>query len=269
MQAWSCLAVVAPLSFGCVHRAAEPESGLPPGMTHPHPVTTIDWSYPPEATARREARTLSVRCVITEQGRAQECQALEPVPGVDSWAIGKLESASFVPATYGGAPVGSPTSSTFASTPSPRLMAGRAGVHSSRPERNLRGQQRPGCLAAALSLLASDEGPREPDRASRLLGASCAGGLSTACRRLDESFQGPRLLTELPLTPLAEFTGAKGEVVCWVSANGQAHDCRGPDSPPGRWFIEQLTRARFAPATFEREPFETEYPIRFSFSGRR
>jgi len=280
MQAWrarripaSCswFAVVAPLWLGCLHRAAETPPGFPAGMTKPHPVTPIDWSYPPEAAARRVAGTLSVRCVITEQGRAQECQALKAMPGVDSWAIAKLESASFVPATYGGTPVrisyifnfrfDVPATTERPASWRPTLKPGEAEA--------CKGSNAPGCLAAALALLVPDGGTRDPDRASRLLGAACAAGLIAACHRLDESFQGPRLLDEVPPTPHWNLTGAEGEVICWVSAIGQAHDCRGPDSAPGRWFIEQLTRARFAPATFERGPFETEYAIRFSFSGRR
>lgn len=267
---WRWFAVVAPLAFGCLHRAAETPPGFPAGMTQPYPVTPIDWSYPPGGTTLRAARTLGVRCVITEQGRAQECQALDSIPDVDSWVIGKLESASFVPATYGGAPVrisyvfhfrfDVPTTTERPASWRPPLTP---------LERDAcKGSNASGCLAAALALLLPDGGTREVDRASRLLGASCAAGLTDACRRLDESFQGPRLLDGLPLTPVSEFTGAEGEVICWISALGRAHDCRGPDSDPGRWFIEQLTRARFAAATFEREPFETEYAIRFSFSGR-
>jgi hypothetical protein len=38
---------------------------------------------------------------------------------------------------------------------------------------------------------------------------------------------------------------------------------------PGARATAQLTRSRFAPATFEREPFETEYALRFSFTGHR
>jgi len=240
-------------------------------MTEPHPVTPIDWSYPPQATAHRVTGTLSVRCVLTEQGLVQDCQTLKSLPGFDSWVIGKLESASFAPATYGGTPVRISYIFNFRfdiPAITERTGSWRPPLESGEVEA-CKGSNGAGCLAAALALLAPDGGTRDPHRASRLLGAACAGGQTAACGRLDESFQAPRLLDEVPPTPLEGVIGAEGEVICWVSVTGHAHDCRGPDSAPGRWFIEQLTRARFAPATFEREPFETEYAIRFSFSGRR
>jgi len=268
---WRWFALVATLAFGCLHRGAEAPPSFPAGMTKPYPVTPIDWSYPPQETALSGARTLSVRCVLTEQGRAQECQAFESIPGVDSWVIGKLESASFAPATYGGSPVRISYIFNFrfdVPATAERPAGWRPPLTVEQMEA-CRGSDASGCLARALALLVTDGGTRDPDRASRLLGASCAAGLTAACGRLDEAYRAPRLLDALPPTPLSESMGAEGEVICWVSAIGQAHDCRGPDSAPGRWFIEQLTRARFAPATFEREPFETEYVIRFSFSGRR
>jgi len=238
-------------------------------VTRPHPVSPIDWSYPSKTNTRVAGR-LSVRCVITEEGRAQECQALNSIPQVDHWVIYKLESASFVPATYGGAPVrisyvfnfrfDVPAASERATRWRPLLEPGMMDA--------CKGSNAQGCLSGALALLVPDGGTREVDRASRLLGAACAAGLPAACRRLDESFQGPRLLDDVRPLSASDFTGAEGEVICWISPTGQAHDCRGPDSAPGRWFREQLERARFSPATFERETFETEYEVRFSFSGR-
>jgi hypothetical protein len=231
---WSWLAVVAPLWLGCLHRAGETAAGFPAGMTRPHPVTPIDWSYPPETTAHGVAGALSVRCVITEEGRAQECQTVKSIPGIDHWVIGKLESASFVPATYGGTPVrvsyvfnfrfDVPPASQRAARWRPPLRPGEAEA--------CQGSNAQSCMAAALGLLFPDGGVRDPDRAGRLLGAACASGLGAACRRLDESFQSPRLLDEVPAPNLSDFTGAEGEVVCWISASGQARDCRGPDSPP-------------------------------------
>jgi hypothetical protein len=264
---WSWFAIAATLWLGCQHRPAEAPSGFPPGMTRPHPVTPIDWSYPPD---RRLVGTLSVRCVITEEGQAQDCRALKSIPGVDAWVIDKLESAPFVPATYQGKPVriSYVFNFRFDVPATERSTIWRPPLKPGEAE-ECKGSNGPGCVAAALALLAPDAGRRDPDRAGRLLGAACAAGLVAACRRLDESFQAPRLLEDVPPPPIWDFTGAEGEIICWVSAIGQAHDCRGPDSAPGRWLIEQLTRSRFAPATFEREPFETEYALRFSFTGHR
>jgi hypothetical protein len=264
LPAWSWFAAFALLWLSCMHRAGEAPGGLPAGMTRPHPASPIDWSYPPQTTGRVTG-TLSVRCVITEEGRAQECEALKSIPEVDRWVIDKLESASFVPATYGGAPVRSSYVFNFrfdlpesSARWRPPLDPGDLDA--------CRGSSAQGCVAAALGLLAPDGGARAVDRASRLLGAACAAGLATACRRLDDSFQAPRLLSDVPAPPASEFTGAEGEVVCWISTAGQANDCRGPESAPARWFIERLMSARFAPATFEREPFATEFVVRFSFS---
>ena len=84
-------------------------------------------------------------------------------------------------------------------------------------------------------------------------------------RRCGESLTGERLLDDVSPPPASEFAGAEGDIVCWISAMGHAHDCRGPRSAPAGWFIERLRGARFAPAIFEGEPFETEYVVRFSF----
>jgi len=233
-------------------------------MTRPRPASPIDWSYPPETSARVTG-TLSVRCVITEEGRAEDCEVVKSLPQFDRWVIDKLESTSFVPATSSGAPVR--TSYVFSFRFDVPESTGRW-----RPPLNpadvdaCKGSNAPGCMTAALGLLLPDGGVRAVDRASRLLGAACAAGLATACRRLDESFQPPHLRDQVAPPTASPFTGAEGEVVCWISATGEAHGCRGPDSAPARWFIERLTRARFAPATFEREPFETEYVVRYSFS---
>ena len=261
---WSWLAAYALLGLSCTHGAGEPSGGLPAGLTRPRPASPMDWSYPPE-TAARTAGTLSVRCVITEEGRAEECQVLQSIPQFDRWVIEKLEGTSFVPATSAGVPVR--TSYVFNFRFDVPESAGRwrpplapADIEA------CKGSNAQGCMTAALGLLVPDGGTRTVDRASRLLGAACAAGLATACRRLDESFRPPRLLDDLPPPTGSAFVGAEGEVVCWISATGGAHGCRGPDSAPARWFSERLTRARFAPATFEREPFETEYVVRFSFS---
>jgi hypothetical protein len=210
------------------------------------------------------AAPLSVRCVITEEGRAEECQVSKSIPELDPWVISKLEGASFVPATYRGAPVRSSYLFDLRfDVPEPPARW-RPPLDSSQIAA-CKGTNAQGCMAAALGLLFPDGGTREVDRASRLLGAACASGLPAACRRLDESFHAPRLLDEVTPPPASEFGGAEGDVVCWISAMGQAHDCRGPGSAPASWFAERLRHARFAPATFEREPFETEYVVRFSF----
>lgn len=270
MQAWRAsrvslsFAAFALFGIACTNRAGETPGSFPSGMTKPRLANPIDWSYPPE-TAAWVVGTLSIRCVITEEGRAEECQVARSVPELDRWVISKLEGASFVPATYQGTPVRS---------------SYRFDLHVDVPEQSARwrpplkadqiaacqGTNARGCMASANGLLFPDGGAREVDRASRLLGAACAAGLSAACRQLDESFQGPRLLDDVAPPSNLEFRGAEGEVVCWISATGQAHDCRGPPgSAPGAWFIEALTRARFAPAKFEGEPFETEYVVGFSF----
>jgi len=265
MQAWrACwFAGSALLWLACTHRPGEGPGALPAGMTRPRPESAIDWSYPPETTSPL-AGTLSVRCVITEQGHAEECEVLKSNPQFDRWVIDKLEGTAFVPATFGGAPV--PTSYVFTvrfDVPEserrwrPPLTPGEIDA--------CRGRKAEGCMTTALGLLAPDGGTREVDRASRLLGAACAGGLAAACRRLDASFQAPRLLDDVSPPTASTFPGAEGDVVCWVSTAGQARGCRGPDSAPARWFIDRLTHARFAPATFEKEPFETEYLVRYSF----
>jgi len=232
-------------------------------MTRPRPASPIDWSYPPERTAPA-AGTLSVRCVITQEGRAEQCEVLKSNPQLDRWVIDKLEGTSFVPATLAGTPV--PISYLFTFRFDVPELAPRWRPPLTPEEIDgCKGNKAEGCLATALGLLVPDGGTREVDRASRLLGAACAAGLAGACRRLDESFQPPRLLEDVPPPTASVFSGAEGEVVCWVSTGGQARDCRGPDSAAARWFIDRLTHAQFTPATFEREPFETEYVVRFSF----
>ena len=257
------IAALALFGLACSHRAGDASGNLPPGMTRPRVASPIDWSYPP-ATTTGVAGNLSVRCVITEEGRAEDCQVARSIPELDRWVIAKLEGASFVPATYQGAPVRSsylidlrvdiPEAATRWRPP---LDPGQIAA--------CQGRNAGGCMASALGLLFPDGGTREVDRASRLLGAACAAGLSAACRQLDESFQGPRLMDDVSPPSNLEFRGAEGEVICWISAMGQAHDCRGPGSAPAAWFIDTLTRARFAPARFEGEPFETEFVVGFSF----
>jgi len=269
MHAWRAgrtslpFAAFALLGLACTHRAGEGSGNFPAGMTRPRLASPIDWSYPPETSAGM-AGTLSVRCVITEEGRAEDCQTAKSVPELDRWVISKLEGGSFVPATYQGTPVRSSflfdLRFDIPEPPArwrPPLSPGQIAA--------CQGTAAGGCMASALGLLSPDGGTPEVDRASRLLGAACAAGLASACRQLDESFQAPRLLDDVSPPSNLEFRGVEGEVVCWISATGQAHDCRGPGSAPAAWFIEALTRARFSPARFEGEPFETEYVVRFSF----
>jgi TonB family protein len=269
MQPWRTgrlpllFAAFALFGLACKHRAGEAPGSLPAGMTRPRVASPIDWSYPPATTAG-VAGTLSVRCVITEEGRAEDCQVARSIPELDRWVIAKLEGASFVPATYQGTPVRSSflidvrvdipeAASRWRPPVDPAQIAACQGTNAS------------GCMGSALALLYPDGGTREVDRASRLLGAACAAGLAAACRQLDESFQGPRLLDDVSPPSNLEFRGAEGEVVCWISTMGQAHDCRGPGSAPAAWFIDTLRRTRFSPARFEGEPFETEFVVGFSF----
>jgi protein TonB len=98
------IAALALFGYACSHHAGDAGGNLPAGMTRPRVASPIDWSYPPATTAG-VAGTLSIRCVITEDGRAEDCQVARSIPELDRWVIAKLEGASFVPATYRGAPV--------------------------------------------------------------------------------------------------------------------------------------------------------------------
>ncbi|HZJ56460.1 MAG TPA: energy transducer TonB [Myxococcaceae bacterium] len=260
---WKWFAALALAWLACKHPPGEAPGAFPAGVTRPRLATPIDWSYPPETTAR-VAGALSVRCVITEEGRAEECQVSRSIPELDPWVISKLEGASFVAATYRGTPVRSSYLFNIRFDVPEPPSRWRPPVDASQIAA-CKGTSAQGCMAAALGLLYPDGGSREVDRASRLLGAACAAGLAAACRQLDESFLAPRLLDDVSPPSNLEFRGAEGEVVCWISATGHARDCRGPGSAPAAWFIETLTRARFAPAKFEGEPFETEYVVGFYF----
>ncbi|RPH68003.1 MAG: hypothetical protein EHM78_20320 [Myxococcaceae bacterium] len=262
-RSWSWFAAFALSWLACTHRSGEAPGGFPSGVTRPRLASPIDWSYPPETTAP-VAGALNVRCVITEEGRAEECQVSKYIPELDRWVIAKLEGASFVPATYRGMPVRSSYLFDLRFDVPEAPGRWRPPLDPSQIDA-CKGTKAQGCMAAALGLLSPDGGTREVDRASRLLGAACAAGLPAACRRLDESFQAPRLLDDVSPPPASGFAGAEGDIVCWISAMGHAHDCRGPGSAPAGWFIERLPGARFAPAIFEGEPFETEYVVRFSF----
>jgi hypothetical protein len=54
-------------------------------------------------------------------------------------------------------------------------------------------------------------------------------------------------------------------VICRVTVDGAARECRGPGGPISDWFIARMREARFLPGTFEGLPFETDLPIKYSF----
>jgi len=125
------------------------------------------------------------------------------------------------------------------------------------------------CMEVALSFVHPDGGPAQLDRGGRLLGAACEAGLQDACRLLDQSFSPPRMITGVPLPPFRPTADVERDVVCSVSADGRAHDCRGPNGTIAEWFLARIGEAKFLPATFEKSPFETDYAIHWVLRRRR
>jgi TonB family protein len=259
------------LGFARPTPGAESPTAFSEGMTRPRPVQAIDWSVPDDALRRGISGLIVLKCVIAVDGLVRDCEVIKSVPGLTEWAIGKLERARFVPATLNGKPVqisyvfninvavpGSPRPPE-----TPRFWRPLIDSETSAECR----KNAELCTTAALGLIDGDAGRQSPDRAGRLLGAACESGVKKACQFLDDWYQAPHLLDGLD-PPRVDRRGAEGEVVCWISAAGRAHDCRGGAMPYDRWFAEQLPAARFLPAKFKGEPFETEHAIRYSVHPR-
>lgn len=239
-------------------------------MTRPVPLTPIDWRYPDEARANNPRGRIILRCVIDERGLIETCEVLRSLPGVTEWAIRKLKEARFTPVTLEGKPVrvayvynielslqgGSRQAfepARWRPAPSPEVAS-----HCTGPNAVV-------CRDVALSFVYPDAGPPDFERAGELLTAACVGGLAEACTRLDTSFRPPQLISGVPNTPVVRGPGAEGRVICRVTADGTARECRGPGGPVSDWFIARMLEAKFVPATFEGTPFETEAAIPYSF----
>ncbi len=91
---------------GSMQASAPPD--LPPfgkGMTRPTPVSGPPIRHTPEALENRVEGIMIVRCVITEEGRAEACTVIKSLPHMDKAVVASLEASRYTPATFEGKPV--------------------------------------------------------------------------------------------------------------------------------------------------------------------
>ena len=131
-----------------------------------------------------------------------------------------------------------------------------------------RGQNAQVCRDTAVAMLETDAGPADLDKASRLLGAACEQGVESACRTLEDAFEAPRMLEDLP-PPRFPVRPEEGEVSCLISAQGRAHDCIGAPGPLREWAAASFQAIKFAPARYPGRPFETEHAIHYVVPVRK
>jgi TonB family protein len=96
-------------------RPAQPEaaSALPAGvdvfdandMTRPQRLSGEPIRYSNEALALRVQGVMVVRCVITREGRIENCRILEPLPYMERNALTSLYSQRYTPVLFAGKPV--------------------------------------------------------------------------------------------------------------------------------------------------------------------
>lgn len=76
-----------------------------PGMTQPELISGQDPEYTREALEARVEGTAIARCVLTIEGRAQQCRVLKPLPFLSDAVLRSLETRRYRPVTFDGKPV--------------------------------------------------------------------------------------------------------------------------------------------------------------------
>lgn len=76
-----------------------------PGMTRPEQISGNPIIYPREAIAARIEGVVTAKCVITVEGKVQNCHLLKSLPYMDSAVLSNLSSRLYKPATFEGRPV--------------------------------------------------------------------------------------------------------------------------------------------------------------------
>ncbi len=76
-----------------------------PGMTPPEQLSGRDPEYTRPALEARVEGTMVVRCVVTVEGRVQNCRPVKSLPYMDDAVIEALLSRKYRPATYQGRPI--------------------------------------------------------------------------------------------------------------------------------------------------------------------
>ena len=74
-------------------------------MTQPEKLGGPDPQYTEKAIEREVQGTMTVRCVVTVDGRVHDCRVLKSLPFMDRAVIEALERRRYKPATLGGRPV--------------------------------------------------------------------------------------------------------------------------------------------------------------------
>ena len=242
-------------------------------MTRPVPLTKIDWSYPSDLLPERTTGLVVLRCVITETGIVQDCEVIRSVPKLTGWALEKLKNARYTPVTLDGRAI----RVRYVFSINVRVQ-GVPPENQPRPLRPVvpeniaqacRGQNATVCRETAVSMLGADAGPADLDKASRLLGAACEEGIESACRTLEDEFEGPRMLGDLPAPGFQVLSPAEGDVSCLVSADGRVHDCIADPGPLSDWAVSRMPSVKFSPARYRGRAFETEHAIHYIIPGRR
>jgi len=237
-------------------------------MTRPVPLKRPDWRYPPELVSRRVSGLVILKCVLSEEGVAEDCEVVKPLQGATEWAIGQVKSTRYTPVTLDGKPIrvryvfnvrltapGGPV----APIPPARWQP----IVPTQVDESCRGPTAAMCQQVALSLLRPDAGSADVDRAARLLGAACDAGQAAACEKLERSFVGPALLEALPQPPVRLSAPVQGDATRLVSVQGRAHDCMVAPGSLSEWVSSQLPDLKFSPAKYEGSPFETEHGIHY------
>jgi len=72
------------------------------GMTPPVRLSGPDPQYTPAALEARVEGTMSVRCVVTVDGRVEKCRSINPIPHMEQPVIQALQSRRYKPAMHQG-----------------------------------------------------------------------------------------------------------------------------------------------------------------------
>jgi protein TonB len=72
------------------------------GMTPPVRLSGPDPQYTAAALEARVEGTMSVRCVVTIDGRVEKCRSIKPLPHMEQPVIQALQSRRYKPAMYQG-----------------------------------------------------------------------------------------------------------------------------------------------------------------------